>query len=466
MKWPSSIRGRFLVTSALTVGLALALTAALLVSLFSGNIRNRIEAELTGEINRIVGTLAFDPDGKVSRPRGVLDRRFSEPYGGYYWQIMDDARKKLLRSTSLWDVTLDLPDDGQTNGEIHHYTLLGPEGSALIVQERMITVAAPDGPRRLRIAVAVDEKTLADARSRFVRDILPALAGLALFLIGASIAQLAFGLKALDSLSEGIDRIRERRDTQLSGTYPSEFQSTVKAVNQLLETQELMIAKAKSRAADLAHGLRTPLTVLSNDALTLREKGEAEMADELEHLAAGMRNHVERELALARLTARPELRRADTDVRRLLEELIRTLKRTPSGENIAFVLSGIEGLTVEVDPSDFRELVGNLLENAVKWARSEIRIAGERGKGGLRLTISDDGPGVPEAALAHLTRRGWRLDNAAQGSGLGLSIVREIVEIYGISLVLSNGDPASGLTGLSVELGFTDVAAPRRINNP
>lgn len=466
MRWPASIRGRFLVTSALTVGLALALTAVLLVSLFSSNIRNRIEAELTGEINTIAGTIAFDPDGKVSRPRGVLDRRFSEPYGGYYWQIMDDARKKVLRSTSLWDATLALPDDGQTNGEIHHYTLPGPDGSTLIVQERMITVAAPDGPRRLRIAVAMDERTLADARSGFARDILPALAGLALFLIGASIAQLTFGLKALDSLSEGIDRIRERRDTQLSGAYPSEFQSTVKAVNQLLETQELMVAKAKSRAADLAHGLRTPLTVLSNDALTLREKGEVDIAEELEQLATGMRNHVERELALARLTARPDLRRADTDVAKLLEELIRTLRRTPSGENIAFVSTGIEGATVKVDPSDFRELVGNLLENAVKWAHSEIRIACERREGGLRLTISDDGPGVPETALAHLTRRGWRLDNAAQGSGLGLSIVREIVEIYGISIVLGNGDPGSGLKGLSVELGFPDTAAVHRTNNP
>ncbi len=459
MRLPASIRGRFLLTSALTVGLALALTAVLLVSLFSSNIRERIELELTGQIGTIAGTIAFDGDGELSRPRGALDRRFSEPYGGYYWQIMDDARRKVLRSTSLWDVALDLPDDGQTNGEIHHYTLPGPEGSTLIVQERMITVAAPDGPRRLRIAVAVDEKTLADARSRFIRDILPALAGLAIFLIGASIAQLAFGLKALDSLSQGIDRIRERRDTQLSGSYPTEFESTVKAVNQLLDTQELMIAKAKSRAADLAHGLRTPLTVLSNDALTLREKGETEMADELDHLAAVMRNHVERELALARLTARPDLRRADTDIARVLQELIRTLKRTPSGEELAFTVEGRDGETVPVDPSDFRELTGNLLENAVKWAKSEIAITWQRSKGQTVLTISDDGPGVPEAALAKLTQRGWRLDNAAEGSGLGLSIVREIVELYGISMALRNGNPETGRSGLVVELAFPDASS-------
>lgn len=459
MKLPASIRGRFLLASALTVGLALALTAALLVSLFSSNIRQRIEDELTGQINTIAGTLAFDGKGQVSRPRGALDRRFSEPYGGYYWQIMDDARGKVLRSTSLWDMTLALPEDGQAGGEIHHYTLPGPEDSTLIVQERMITVAAPDGPRQLRIAVAVDENTLEQARSRFIRDILPAIAGLAVFLIGASIAQLAFGLRALDSLSEGIDRIRERRDTQLSGSYPSEFQSTVKAVNHLLETQELMIAKAKSRAADLAHGLRTPLTVLSNDALTLRERGETDMADELEHLAAAMRSHVERELALARITARPDLRRADSDIGKLIHELVRTLKRTPSGEELLFAMQGTEGETVQVDPNDFRELIGNLLENAVKWAKTRIDISCERRDGRLYLTISDDGPGVPETALANLTQRGWRLDNAAPGSGLGLSIVREIVGIYDISLVMRNGNPATGSTGLCIALGFPGALA-------
>lgn len=459
MRMPASIRGRFLLTSALTVGLALVLTAILLVSLFSSNIRQRIDAELTGQISTIAGTIAFNANGELSRPRGALDRRFSEPYGGYYWQIMDDARGKVLRSTSLWDMALDLPDDGQTNGEIHRYTLPGPDNSSLIVQERMITVAAPDGPRRLRIAVAVDDKTLADARSSFIRDIVPAMAGLALFLIGASIAQLAFGLKALDSLSRGIDRIRERRDTQLSGSYPSEFESTVKAVNQLLETQELMIAKAKSRAADLAHGLRTPLTVLSNDALTLREKGETEMADELEHLAAVMRNHVERELALARLSARPDLRRADTQIARALQELIRTLKRTPSGEELTFTLQGAEGETVPVDPNDFRELAGNLLENAVKWATSEITVTWGRRNGLLRLTIADDGPGVPEASLANLTQRGWRLDNAAPGSGLGLSIVREIVEIYGIGMTVRNGNPETGSTGLAADLAFHEAPA-------
>lgn len=454
LPYPASIRVRFLLISAITVGLALALTAALLVSLFSSNISKRIEDELGGYVKSLAGAISFDTNGNVNRPKGPVDQRFNEPYGGLYWQIVDDSRAQTIRSQSLWDTKLDLPEDAHTDGSIHHYLLPGPDGSQLIVQERMIRVAAPEGPRALRLAVAVDEATLGEARSAFLRDIAPALAILALFLIGGSIVQLAFGLRSLTSLKEGIDRIRERRDLKLSGTYPSEFESTVTAVNQLIETQSQMIDKARSRAADLAHGLRTPLTVLSNDALTLRDKGEIAMADELDHLAEVMRSHVERELALSRLAARPELRRSDTDIDSAISEIIRTLKRTPQGETLKFIVEGRSPLSVPVDPHDFRELAGNLLENAVKWASHTVSVRWASKGGETVLCIADDGPGVPEDQIANLTRRGWRLDSSLPGSGLGLSIVREIADIYTLGFIVENSKAKEQGTGLTVTLTF------------
>lgn len=452
MRWISSIRGRFLVLSALTVGLALALTFALLVSLFSSNIRKRIDAELTSHVNTLAGALSFDPSGRLARPNGPVDQRFALPYGGLYWQIVDDRNGQVIRSVSLFDTALDLPDDTHTDGSIHRYILPGPEGTSLIVLERQVRIAAPEGERAVRIAVAIDENTLEEAKSGFIRDILPAIAGLGLFLIGASIAQLAFGLKPLSSLNEGIDRIRERRETRLTGSFPTEFGSTVHAVNQLLETQSEMIDKARARAADLAHGLRTPLTVLSNDALTLRERGDSEMADELDHLAGTMRAHVERELALSRIAARPDLRRADSPVAKLVGDITRTLKRTPAGEALEFTVEGPETLTLPVDPGDFRELAGNLVENAVKWAQARVMVRWTTGSEGIVFSVEDDGPGVPEGELANLTRRGWRLDNAKPGTGLGLSIVREIADVYGIAFALSN---RLGGSGLRAELKFS-----------
>lgn len=446
MGWLSSIRGRFLVLSALTVGFALVLTAALLVSLFSSNIAKRIDQELSSHVNTLAGALSFDAAGKLIRPSGPVDQRFGIPYGGLYWQIVDDARGQTIRSVSLFDTALPLPVDMHTDGTIHHYSLPGPEQSMLIVLERLVRVAAPDGQRALRIAVAIDGRTLEEARAGFIRDIAPALAALGLFLVAASIAQLTFGLRPLSSLNEGINRIRERRDNRLSGDYPAEFRTTVMAMNQLLDTQGVMVEKARSRAADLAHGLRTPLTVLSNDALTLREKGETGLADELDHLAATMRAHVERELALSRIAARPDLRRADSDIAGLVGDVIRTVSRTPAGAAISFTTEGPPSLTAPVDPGDFREIAGNLIENASKWAKSQVAVGWGVHEGALWLSVADDGPGVPDAELANLTRRGWRLDSAKPGSGLGLSIVREIAAVYGMEFHLGRDDKLGGLS--------------------
>jgi signal transduction histidine kinase len=447
MRWLSSIRGRFLLLSALTVGLALALTAALLISLFASNIRKRIDAELTSNVNTLAGALSFDATGRLDRPKGPVDQRFMVPYGGLYWQIVDDATGQTIRSVSLFDMALALPDDGHADGAIHHYTLPGPEGSTLIVLERLVRVAGPDSQQRaLRIAVAIDQATLEDARAGFASDILPSLAMLGLFLIGASIAQLAFGLRPLSSLNEGIDRIREHRDTRLTGSYPAEFQTTVKAMNQLLETQDAVLEKARSRAADLAHGLRTPLTVLSNDALTLRERGETELAGELESLAHTMRAHVERQLALSRIAARPDLRRGDSDIARLAGEIVRTVRRTPEGERVTIHVEGPAGLTVPVDPGDFREIAGNLIENALKWAHAGLWVSWGREGAETWFVVSDDGPGVPETELANLTRRGWRLDSAKPGTGLGLSIVREIADVYALGFELARDRERGGLS--------------------
>ncbi|MCD2174585.1 sensor histidine kinase [Rhizobium sp. C4] len=445
MKWLSSIRGRFLVLSALTVGLALALTAALLVSLFSNNIRKRIDLELTNQINTLAGALTFDAGGRLVRPSGPLDPRFGIPYGGLYWQVVDDAAAQTMRSVSLFDTELNLPADTHTDGTIHHYLLPGPENRTLIVLERMVRISAPGGQRAIRIAVASNGRALEEARNGFVRDFAPALAALGLFLVGASIAQLAFGLRPLSSLSEGINRIRERRDSRLTGDYPAEFQTTVTAMNQLLDAQGAMIEKARRRAADLAHGLRTPLTVLSNDALTLRDRGETALADELDHLAATMRAHVERELALSRIAARPDLRRGDSDIAKLVGDVIRTVSRTPDGEEITFATEGPAALTAPVDPGDFREIVGNLIENAAKWAKSRVLVAWGADDGRIWFRVADDGPGVPKEELANLTRRGWRLDSAKPGSGLGLSIVREIATVYDMEFELENDAKSGGL---------------------
>lgn len=443
---PLSIRNRFLIISLVTVPAALALAGLFMVSVFSANLERRLDAELTGHINNIAASLRFAADGSPERPAGFFDKRFEDAYGGLYWQIGDTTSPARLRSHSLWDYTLTLPTDLPSDGRVLRYDTAGPDGAKLTAQQRQIMIPTPAGLKTLQITVAADRKPLQDAGYRFAFDILPYLAGLALFLIGASLIQVVFGLKPLAALTSGLDSIRERRGGRLEGVLPKEFEPVEISVNRLLDAQAQAIAKARARAGDLAHGLKTPLTVLSNDALTLREKGETEMADEIDRLVRLMRTHVEAELARSRIVANAELRQSDADMEKIIGQIVRTLKRTPEGEALEWQMEIGEPADVPLDPHDLRELVGNIVENAVKWAASEVAITWSD----RRLTVTDDGPGVDPEKIRTMTERGVRLDEQVPGTGLGLSIVQEICTVYGLTLSIENRQT----NGLRVSIGF------------
>ncbi|SMD02838.1 HAMP domain-containing sensor histidine kinase [Rhizobium sp. RU36D] len=445
-----SIRGRFLLVSVTSVLVALLLASLVLISLFTRSLEARIDQELTSHVNNLAGSLRFAADGTLELPDRPIDRRFEEAYGGLYWQVEDDGKAQRLRSASLWDYALPLPGDEQETGAVHRYRLPGPEGHDLIVQERKITFAAPGGARAIRIAAAMDASVVDQASRGFAMDLIPYMSALAAFLIAASLAQLTFGLKPIASVSQALDRIRERKAERMTGPFPAELQGVVNAVNQLLDAQTKLFEKARSRAADLAHGLKTPLTVLSNDAATLRERGETDIADELAHLASVMQAHVNHELARSRIVGNAAMRQSDADLGVSIARLVRTLKRTPQGEALHWDIAIPEGTTVALDPQDLSELLGNLMENASKWSRTTVSVRATQDAGTTRLVIEDDGPGVDPADLKTMRERGKRLDLTTQGTGIGLAIVSDIAEVYGLGLTIENVDTG----GLRVSLTF------------
>lgn len=445
-----SIRARFLVVSAASVLTALLMASFVLISLFTRGLEARIDQELTGHVNNIAGSLRFAADGTLELPDRPVDRRFEEAYGGLYWQVEDDLKGQRLRSASLWDYALPLPGDEQETGVVHRYRLPGPEGHDLVVQERKIVFAAPGGARAIRIATAIDASVVTEASQAFAMDLVPYMLVLAAFLIAASLAQLTLGLRPIATLSQGLDRIRERKAERMTGPFPAELQGVVNAVNQLLDAQTQLLDKARSRAADLAHGLKTPLTVLSNDAVTLRERGETEIADELAHLAGVMQAHVNHELARSRIVGNAGMRQSNADLGLSIARLVRTLKRTPQGEALTWQISIPDGIFVAIDPQDLSELLGNLMENASKWSRTTVSVRAIRNSGTTTLVIEDDGPGVDPADLKTIRERGKRLDLTTQGTGIGLAIVSDIAEVYGLGITMENVDTG----GLRVSLTF------------
>ncbi len=446
----NSLRVRLLLISTLSIGVVLAAASFAMVALFEKNVERRVEAELTNYVNQIAAELSFDKDGKLNPPKSLSDRRFSQAYSGLYWQIDDEQNKHRLRSRSLWDYALPLPDDSHGPGEVHRYFLPGPDGSTVIIEERELIVAAPNGVRPIRITAAMNYDTVKEARSEFALDIFPYILVLGFILLLTSFAQLVLGLRPLKRVRAGLDAVRNRQILRLPENFPVEINPLAQAVNQLLDAQEETITRARKRAADLAHGLNSPLTVLNNDAAKLMARGETEIANELILLSRNMRAHIDFELARSRITPEPAQRRNDGSPYLVAMQIIKILQRTPKGEKIHWQLSIPQNLFVSVDQEDLRELIGNILENALKWSQSFISVSGFHSADQLTISIEDDGDGLDPRLIETMLNRGVRHDQTAEGSGIGLSLVKEICEINNIKLTIENRQTS----GLCVTLAF------------
>ncbi len=445
-----SLRLRFLVISALSIALALAAASFVMIKLFEKNLERRVEAELTTYINQIAAELSFDKDGQVKPPETLSDSRFKLAYSGLYWQVDDINLQRQLRSRSLWDYALPLPEDTHATGEVHRYLLPGPDGSTVIAEERQLIIAAPKGARPVRISAAMDYETITRARSQFAYDMMPYIVILGIFLLLSSALQLSLGLRPLKNVRDGLNAVRNRQKQRLDGDFPSEIKPLTQAINQLLDSQEETISGARKRAADLAHGLNTPLTVLTNDAAKLKARGEVEIAGELADLAQVMRSHVDYELARSRITPEQSHRNSDAAPYQIACEIVKTLQRTPKGETLDWNVDVPKDVEVTVDPEDLRELLGNIVENAVKWTQTQVNITGSSNSSQVTLVIEDDGVGLDPKLIETIMVRGIRHDQKTQGTGIGLSLVREICEIYNIDLNIENRQTS----GLRITLVF------------
>jgi signal transduction histidine kinase len=360
-----------------------------------------------------------------------------------YWQIVPQPPGPALRSRSLWDSVLDLPPDTLGDGEVHRHRVRGPDDLPVLTVERSVTLPANLGGGNVRVAVAVDNREIAAAAWAFGADLLPALAGLALVLVTATWVQVTIGLRPLDAVRRRLAAVRLGQMVRLGDAFPDEVRPLAAEVDHLLEAQEKAIARARTRAADLAHGLKTPLTVLAATAEDLRDRGDITAADEVASVAGGMLHHVERELARAR-AGMPGRGGSPQAVRPVIDRVVGVLRRTPRGNDLDWQIDLDDRVGAAIDLQDLAELLGNLAENAAKWARTTVRLCGNTADAATVIVVEDDGPGIPETALDSALTRGARLDEAQPGTGLGLAIVSDLMEAYGGSLTLGR----SSLGGL------------------
>lgn len=284
---------------------------------------------------------------------------------------------------------------------------------------------------------------------------MPYLGLLAAALIAAGWVQVMVGLRPLAAVGARVAAVRSGAARTLGSDFPAEVQPLAAEVDALIAAREGDIERARARAADLAHGLKTPLQALMGEAERLRDRSLDDEADGIEEVATAMQRHVDRELARARIASRSRAVAADPAV--VVARLLAVLRRTAAGGRIDWEIDTAAGVALRIDPDDLTEALGALMENAARHAAGAVRVS-LRAEGGTgRIVVADDGPGIPAARLAELTARGARLDLSGPGAGLGLGIAGDIAEAAGGRLELENA--AGGGLAAVLHLPVAPLAA-------
>ncbi len=440
-----SLRLRLLILSAGTVAIALLLAGIAITAIFANHVERNLESQLQAQMTRLTALLnvAATPPS-LTTP--MADPRFDVPAGGLYWQVADEAGQPLLRSRSLWDAAISVPRAVPDTGSLARVS--DPAGMPALALTRRLVFETDNGSPTRALLLTIAERTdgIDAANAAFRDDLVLALSVLAVALMLAAAVQIQLGLRPLDEVQRGIAAIRSGDAPHLSSDYPTEVMPLVHEVNELLDLQERSIGFARSRAADLAHGLKTSLTLLNGEAAAIRRAGAPDAANRIEVIAGEMLATVDHQLRLSRLRHRARLERQSTPLADTVHRIVETLRRTPAGAELTWQVVLSETLSFPLDRMDLMELLGVLLENAEKWAGSRVEVSAN----GDVLRIEDDGPGVDDAVLATLGERGMRADQSQPGAGLGLAIAKEIVAINGGRLSFGR----SALGGLKVEVSI------------
>jgi len=450
-----SLRLRLLLGGAAWIVVALAASWIFIFASFSSLIDADRRADLNATLNRIVAEI--DPDATAAISEGPLsDPRYETPLSGLYWQVKDLDTGDVIRSRSLWDI--ELPTTVPPDGRADFRQVAVDDRPSLVALTRAITMERSGGEERhFLISVAEERGGDDDPVGRFGTNLALFLSILAAMLIVAASVQVHFGLEPLRMLQRNIAAIRAGKADRLPHDVSDELRPVVEEVNELLDAHDATNGFARERAADLAHGLKTPLAVLGATADRLRQQGDTVNADTLRLLTEQMNDRVDYQLRLAQLRFRTRALGVSSSINEAVLRSVAVLRKDRDGERINWLLSIEDSLDVDMDRHDLMELIGILLENAQKFAKQKVSIRGTRSGDVVDLAIEDDGSGVTDEQIEKLGQRGVRLDERSQGYGLGLAIAFEIMRLNRGTLTLSR----SGMGGLFVGVQVAAAGARR-----
>lgn len=451
-----SLRLRLLVGTMVWIMATIAIAGWSLAGLFRQHVAEQFYDGLGIHLEQLTTNLTINPDGIPSLGIPLSDPRFKRPYSGLYWQIDRPGNAAhprihgILRSRSLWDSVLEVPEDAPADGEIHQHRVRGPDGAPLGMLERMVHLAEQP-EMTLRLVVAADVRLISEPVDRFNGLLGVSLGVLGLGLIMAAVVQVLIGLRPLGHLRRALTAVREGEAKHIEGGFPQEIQPLVDEFNEVLAHNTRIVSHARTQAGNLAHAVKTPLTILAN-ASARPDPGLPRLVSEQVAIA---RRQVDYHLARARAAAAAAVPGVRSKVRPLVDSLVRVMDRLYQDRNISVTISDSNIVPIfRGEQQDLQEMLGNVLDNAWKWAGGHVQISflveGER----LVIQVDDDGPGLASEQRRAVLARGVRADERVPGTGLGLAIADDLAQLYDGSIELGE----SPLGGLRVRV--TLPAAP------
>ena len=431
----------------------------LISDVFRASVQSSFDARLKFDLDDMIAASEVDPSGNVSLRTRFADPRFERVYSGWYWQITPIGPKGAQPndsqiSRSLFDRTVKITNSYGA-GQLTWGHGVGPDNQnvRVVAQRIEFPIAVthnPNDSRAYNFLVAGDVSEVEAEVQHFNGTLIWSFAILGLGLIGAIFIQVRVGLLPLRRVSEALARIRDGDARRLEGNFPAEIAPLASELNSLIGHSEEVVGRARTHVSNLAHSLKTPLTVLTSEATA----NPGPFADTVFKQVTAMRRQVDHYLVRARAAGALDVLGNRTPVNAVLDDLARVLSHIHSERGIAIGVDCPPGLFFRGERQDLEEMIGNLMDNACKWAFSKVAVSAKRADSHFTLSVGDDGAGLEPEERELVGERGERLDESVPGSGLGLAIVRDIAKLYGGSINL--GESASG--GLEVTLMLPAIA--------
>ena len=431
---------RIIALSSVWITIALVITAMMLVSNHREHTAEHYDAHVLMHLEELTGAAQFAPNGRFELAFNPSDPRYQNLNSGWYWEVKQGS-KTLKRSPSLGESTLDLGDTAPTPDVLIH-EIPGPGEEMLrahVVEIRMDPNLEP-----LVFLATAPTTGIKEDVAEYSNHIVIGFIVLGLGLLLAVVLQVRVALRPFKAISARIGDIREGKADKLPEAQLEDVQPLVDELNNLLDHNAVLVKRARNQLGDLAHAVKNPLAVIKNAAHNM-ETGQKDLV--LKHTQDISRN-IDHYLSRARTFGTEKVLGSRASIKTTADDLVYAMQRIYQDRDLVFDLSRLQGCWFRGESQDLEEMLGNLLDNACKWAKSRVAIACGTDDGRLVIMVEDDGPGIAEEEFENVIRRGHKLDESMPGHGQGLGIVKDIAALYGGSLKLAKSE----LGGLQAKL--------------